>query len=59
MGKPEEKCPLRVPRCRREDNIKMNLGKWDRIGWNSPDSYDSEKNQWRDGMKTVMDLRVA
>ena len=25
MGKPEEKRPLGRPRCRQEDNIKMNL----------------------------------
>jgi hypothetical protein len=35
VGKPEGKRPLRKPRCRWEDNIKMNLqGKgWSGMGW--------------------------
>jgi hypothetical protein len=38
VGKPEEKRPLRRPRCRWEDNIKMDLqevgcGLWAVLGW--------------------------
>ena len=36
VGKPEGKTPLWRPRCRREDNIKMDLQKWEGVvgtGW--------------------------
>jgi hypothetical protein len=35
LGKPEGKKPLRIPRCRWEDNIKMYLIeiKWDGMDW--------------------------
>jgi hypothetical protein len=33
LGKPEEKRPLERPRCRRVDNIKMDLRKRERMGW--------------------------
>ena len=33
MGKPEGKRPLGRPRRRREDNIKMDFGKWDVGVW--------------------------
>jgi hypothetical protein len=33
VGKPEGKRPLRRPRLRWEDNIKMILKKWDREAW--------------------------
>jgi hypothetical protein len=34
LGKPERKRPLARPRCRREDNIKIDLR---RIGWGGVD----------------------
>jgi hypothetical protein len=34
VGKPEEKRPLRKPRCRWVDSIKMDLGE---IGWGDVD----------------------
>jgi hypothetical protein len=39
VGKSEGKKPLGRPRCRREDNIKMNLRG---IGWGGMDSSVSE-----------------
>jgi hypothetical protein len=33
VGKPEGKKPLGKPRCRWEDNIKMDLRKRERMGW--------------------------
>jgi hypothetical protein len=35
VGKPKGKRPLRRPRCRCEDNIRMDLRKtgWEGIGW--------------------------
>jgi hypothetical protein len=30
---PEGKLPLRKPRCRWVDNIRMDLGRWDRMMW--------------------------
>jgi hypothetical protein len=35
VGKPEGRRPLRIPRCRREDNIKINLQEvaWGGVAW--------------------------
>jgi hypothetical protein len=45
-GKPEGKRPLRRPRRRRVDNIKINLRE---IGWNGMDwiNLDQDRDQWR------------
>jgi hypothetical protein len=57
VGKPEGKRPLGRTRCRRVDNIKMNLGKmeWGCIGCN-----DLAKNRdwFRAFVYAVMNLRV-
>jgi hypothetical protein len=57
VGKPEGKRPLERPRRRREDNIRMDLGK---IGWGGLDWIDlaQDRDQWRALVKTVMNLRV-
>jgi hypothetical protein len=57
VGKPEGKRPLRRPRCRWVDNIKMDfrgIG-WDGVYWidMAPDRY-----QWRALVNTVLNLRV-
>jgi hypothetical protein len=57
VGKPEGKKPPRRPRCRWEDNIKMDLRK---IGWGGMDWIDlaQDRAQWRALVSTVMNLRV-
>jgi hypothetical protein len=57
VGKPEAKRPLGIPRRRWVDNIKMDLGE---IGWDSRDWIElaQDRNQWRDLVNTVMNLRV-
>jgi hypothetical protein len=57
VGRPEEKRPLGRPRRRWEDNIKMDLreigineAKWIRLA--------QDRDQWRDFVSTVMNLRV-
>jgi hypothetical protein len=57
MGKPEGKGSLERPRCRWEDNIKMNLRE---IGWGGMDWIDlaEDRNQWRALMNMVMNLWV-
>jgi hypothetical protein len=57
VGKPEGKRPLRKPRCRWEDNIKMNVqeggcGGLDWIG------LDQGTDRWRAIVNEVMNLRV-
>jgi hypothetical protein len=56
VGKPEGKRPLRRPRCRWVDNIKMNLRE---IGWDNVDWIDlaQDRDQWRALVVTVMNLR--
>jgi hypothetical protein len=46
VGKPESKRPLRRPRRRWVDNIKMDLRE---IGWDGMESIDlfQDRNQWR------------
>jgi hypothetical protein len=57
VGKPEGKRPLRRPRRRWVDNIKMDLRG---IGWGGVDWIDlaQDRDQWRALVNTVMNLRV-
>jgi hypothetical protein len=49
VGKPEEKRPLGRPRCRWEDNIRMDLREI---------VLTQDRDQWRALVNTVMNLRV-
>jgi hypothetical protein len=55
-GKPEGNRPLRRPRLRWVDNIKMNLRD---IGWDGMDLIDvaQYRDQWKGLLNTVMNLR--
>jgi hypothetical protein len=55
VGKPEGKRPLGRPRCRWEDNIKMELREigWGGMGWID---LDQDRDQWRALVNTVMNL---
>jgi hypothetical protein len=57
VGKPEGKRPLRRPRRRWVDNIKMNLRE---IGWGGMGWIDltQDRDQWRALVNTVMNIRV-
>jgi hypothetical protein len=57
VGKPEGTRPLRIPRRRWVDNIKMNLGE---MGWDGMDwiGLDQDRDLWRALVNTVMNLRV-
>jgi hypothetical protein len=57
VGKPEGKRPLRRPRHRWEDNIKMDLRE---IGWGGIDWIDlaQDRDRWRALVNTVMNFRV-
>jgi hypothetical protein len=57
VGNPEGKRPLRKPRRRWADNIKMDLRE---IGCDGMDWIDlaQDKDQWRALMNAVMNLRV-
>jgi hypothetical protein len=58
VGKLEGKIPLGRPRCRWEGNIKMGLRE---IGINGANwiRLAQDSVQWRDFVKTVMNLRVS
>jgi hypothetical protein len=57
VGRPGGKRPLGRPRCRWEDNIKINLREIEIDGANwIPLAQD--RVQWRASMNTVMNLRV-
>jgi hypothetical protein len=57
MGKPEGKRSLGRPKCRWEDNIKMDLRE---IGWGCMDLIElaQDRDQWRALVNTVMNLQV-
>jgi ribosome biogenesis protein Nip4 len=57
VGKHEGKRPLRRPRRRREDNIKMNLQK---VGYVVMDWIElvQDRDRWRALVNAVMNLRV-
>jgi hypothetical protein len=57
VGKPEGKTPLGRPRCRWEDNIKMNLQEVDcgDIEWID---LAQDRDIWRALVNVVMNLRV-
>jgi hypothetical protein len=57
VGKPEGNRPVRRPRHRWVDNIKMDLGE---RGWDGMDWIDltQDRDQWKALVSTVMNLRV-
>jgi hypothetical protein len=57
VERPEEKRPLGRPRCRWEDNIKMDLRE---IGFGDVDwiHWAQDRDRWRALVNTVMNLRV-
>jgi hypothetical protein len=57
VGRPEGKRPLGRPRCRWEDNIKVDLGEIgiDGVNWIQ---LAQDRVQWWDFVNTVMNLRV-
>jgi hypothetical protein len=57
MGKPEEKRPLRRPRRRWVDDIKMDIRE---MGSVSMDWIDlaHDRDQWRALVNTIMNLRI-
>jgi hypothetical protein len=58
VGKPERKRPLRRPRRRWEDNIKMNLHE---VGCGGMDWIDlaQDRDRWQAHVNAVMNLRVT
>ena len=56
MGKPKEKKPFGKSRCRRENNIKMDLQEmgWS-MGWIN---LAHSRDRWRAAVHTVLNLRV-
>jgi len=58
VGRTEEKRPLRRPRCRWEDNIKMDLQE---VGCGCVDWIElaQDRDRWRALVNAVMNLRVA
>ena len=57
VGKPEGKRPLGRPRCRLEDNIKMDLQE---VGGSCGDWMElaQDRERWRTLVSTVMNFRV-
>jgi hypothetical protein len=57
VGKPEGKRPLRRPRRRWVDNIRMDLGE---VGWGDVKWIDlaKDRNRWRAVVNSVLNLRV-
>jgi hypothetical protein len=57
VGKPKGKRPLGRPRCRWEDNIRMDLGE---VGWGGVDwiGLTKDRNRRRALVNSVLNLRV-
>jgi hypothetical protein len=57
VGKPEGKRPLKRPRRRRVDNIRMDLGE---VGWGDVVliGLAQDRNRWRALVNSVLNLRV-
>jgi hypothetical protein len=57
VGKPEGKTPLGRPRCRWEDNIKMDRREmaWGGLDWIR---VTQDRDQWRALVNTIMKLQV-
>ena len=57
MGKPEGKKPLGIPRCRWDDNIKMDLWK---VGGGCGEWMElaQDRDRWRALVSTVMNFGV-
>jgi hypothetical protein len=57
LGKPEGKRPLGRPRCRWEDNIKMDLQE---VGGGYGDSMElaQDRDRWRALVSAIMNFRV-
>jgi hypothetical protein len=57
VGKPEGKRPLRRPRCRWVDNIRMDLGE---VGWGDMDwiGLAKDRNRWIAVVNSVLSLWV-
>ena len=58
MGKPEGKIPLGRPRCRWENNIKMDLQE---VGYGGMDRtyLTQDMDRWQAFLNAVMNLRVS
>jgi hypothetical protein len=56
LGKPEGKSPIGGPSCRWNDNIKIDLRKWDK----GVDSIDlaHDRNRWANLVNAAVNLRV-
>jgi hypothetical protein len=57
VGKPEGKKPLRRPRRRRVDNVRMDLGEveWGDVDWIG---LAKDRNRWRALVNSVLNFRV-
>jgi hypothetical protein len=57
VGRPEGRRPLGRPRCRWEDDIKMDLQE---VGWGDMDWIDmaQDRDRWRAVVSAVMNLWV-
>jgi len=58
VGIPEEKRPLRRPRCRWEDNIKMDLQEVESGGGMDWIDLAEDRDRWWAVVNAVMNLRV-